>query len=401
MSTTNPVYQVLVTSGNQAPLAAGTIANLAVGQIGVFNYHTGEVITPTSDIGAVQDFFIAVGVNRSGTTALEDINKSAGQYIQSRNVNAYMLRRYGAPLPKIVDITDFTAKCDTEYGLKIEFRNQNIYSQNGYNMFAKTWQAVSGCCEGNCVDCETTASGTDVATKLILDINADPDNLVLAQYLDYTTTPGTPVVVEPEDVADWVAANPEQNLGIRLTSIAEKIDNYGLLHLTYYNPRGTDMIVTVNEGFLCNHTITTFQELAYEEGNGYDINQLEYVAGGWNGKPGPYRVSTVTNYIRKGFEYFAQPGTKYAQLTLGYDLESQSNFEKYQNNLQTIIAIPCGELTATLTPLVATLDRILNTRFAPMAGAGNALAAAIADGCDGDTRTEDLSAAASGIKFLA
>jgi uncharacterized protein (DUF2345 family) len=48
MATTNPVFQVLTTSGNQAPLAAGNrVDSLANGQLGIFNYHTGLSVDGT------------------------------------------------------------------------------------------------------------------------------------------------------------------------------------------------------------------------------------------------------------------------------------------------------------------------------------------------------------------
>jgi hypothetical protein len=361
----------------------------------VFNRHTGAALSTTSNVADSNDFFIAVGINRDGGNTLQDLNQSAGQFIQANGVTGYTLRNYSAALPKIVDITNFKIKCDTEYGIKVEFRNSAVYLEYGYTQFTKSWQAVSGCCTEDCVDCDAAGDCVELAGQLIDQINNDPDKLLLAQYIDYTTDPENPVVVAAADVAQWKEDNADLCLGIRLTSIPVSMDTYGSINLQYYNPRGTNILVMPNEGFACNVTTTTVQELKYEEGNGIDLQEMEYVAGGWNGKPGPYRVSEVTNSPRKGIEYFASATGKYHQLSLNYDLESQSNFRQYQNNLMTVLAVPCADTTATLAPLVAILDRILSNRMAP-------LASSVTGGdCVGDDRTSGMAAANNGIKILA
>lgn len=396
MSTTNPVFQVLVTSGNLAPLAAGnTIDALAVGQIGAFNYHTGLSVAVATAAAEKQDIFFAVGVNRSGTSTLEDINKSAGQFIQSKNVNAYMHRNYTAATPMIQDITGYSINAEQSYAIKVEFRNQHIYAMNGYNQFTKTWAEKGGCPtnEGDCAGCGTSGDCNEFTVKLVAQINDDGDKLLVANALDYTTTPGSPIVVPDADVAEWIEDNPGVCLGIRLTSVPERIYSYCSVNLKYFNPRGTFIITSLVEGFQCNGTVTTVQELTYEEGNGYDIKDLEYQAGGWNGKPGPYRVSELIGVAREGFESFVTSGAKYSQTTISYDLWSQSNFEKYQANLQTIIVIPCADAT-TRTGVIALLDSLF-PQFA--ANAGNA---ALGD-CVGASTTNEYAVANNGIKFLA
>ena len=397
MSTTNPVFQVLVTSGDQAPLAAGSaVSALAPGQIGVFNYHTGLSLGAASAVGDTRDIFLAVGVNRSGTSTLEDINKSGGQYIQSERVTRYMHRNYTAPAPMIVDITNYKIYAEQEYGIKVEFRNQHIYAMNGYNQFTKTWLESGGCAEsGDCVDCGTTGDCNAWTIKMVNQINLDKDELVKADFLDYTTDPDAPVVVTAANVAAWIADTDNAGLclGIRLTSIPEKIYTYCSVNLKYFNPRGTVLIPSLIEGFACNGVITIQQEVGYEEGAGYDIRDLEYTAGGWNGKPGPYRVSELLGVAREGFEYFATSSAKYSQFTLTYDLMSQSNFLKYYANNQTIIAVPCADET-TRDGLVAILDHIF-TQFP-----ANAANAALGD-CTGASHTNQYAVANNGIKFLA
>lgn len=369
MATTNPVNQVLVSSGNQAILGAGNkVDNLAVGQLGVFNAHTGLSLSAASITGDTRDIFIAVGIDPNSVGSLQDINRSAGQHIQVRNAKTYTVRGYMAAAPKIVDITDFKAKCESDYAIKIEFRNQKVYGINGYNQFSKTFNYFTSCCADAC---DTCADGNcnDLALGLVKNINADTDALVIASLIDYTTTPGTPVVIAEGAAYDaWVAdiANAGKCLGIRLTGQTEAINAYCSINMKYYNPRGTDLLVSLPTGFECNGKVTVTQELTYSEGAGYDVRALEYVAGGWNGKPGPYRVSELNGVAREGFQYFASTSVNYHLLSLTYDFMSVGGWQEYLNNLETIVAIPCAD-TTTLQGLVAVLDAIF-TQFAPMAG---------------------------------
>jgi uncharacterized membrane protein YuzA (DUF378 family) len=65
MATTNPVFQVLTSAGNQALLAAGSRPDaLNNGQIGIFNFHTGLSIDGSVPADA-KDIFIAIGINRT------------------------------------------------------------------------------------------------------------------------------------------------------------------------------------------------------------------------------------------------------------------------------------------------------------------------------------------------
>lgn len=487
MSTTNPVLQVLVTSGNQVPIAAGSaVSALAPGQAGVFNYHTGLSVGSASALADCQDVYLAVGINRTGAgggATLEDINKSSGQMIQSRLVRGYMNRCYTAPAPQIWDIAGYSAKCETEYGLKIELRNGEIYTLDGYNQFVKSFFVKTGCCTDQCVPC-ADGNCNEISNGLVTQINTDPDQLLTASYfvnaitatvaaeptaagnivVTVGTTPYTVAIVDADTVttaaakivavinsqadspyyatnllgvmtiyprvsvsgqtttlvyttpvagmtitpivaatrtavsvsgyAAFVAANPGVCLGITIsTNPTAQRPFVGDIPLRYWYLRGTVAILSLVEGFTCNGTATMTQQIIYGEGSGYDLREQEYLAGGWNGKPGPYRVSALLGVQRSGFEYFATANANYHQITLSYDMQSQSNFEHYMANLQTTVGIPCAD-TTTLTGLIAILDHIF-PQFP--ANAGNA---ALCD-CTGDETTDEYAAANNGIKLIA
>lgn len=480
MATTNPVNQVLVTSGDQAVLAAGSRPDaLAVGQVGFFNMHTGLSIDGT--VGAdAKDVYIAVGIDPLGVGSLQDINKSAGQMIQVRNAKSLTWRGYQTPLPKIIDISGFTAKCETDYVVKVEFRNGQIYHENGYNQFTKSFNYRTSCCTDSCEPC---ASGNcaELSTGLASNINADLDSLVTASYfvnrisatiaaeptaagnivvtigttaytvaivdadtvttaaakvvavvnsqadspyfgtntaglmyfypkksingstetLVYTTTLAgltiTPIVAATKtvvsDSAAFIAAVPGVCLGIRLTSNPMAINAYNGINLQYVKNRETDIIVSLTEGFACNGDTTVVQNLRRSEGSGYDIQQIEYIAGGWNGKPGPYRVSDTAVGVDRGIVYFASKTGTYGQFILTYDILSVGGWEEYLNNIQTIIAIPCAD-TTTSAGIATVLDAIF-TQFGAMTGDVSA------NGDCTNAATSTLTAATDGIESLA
>lgn len=185
MQTTNPVYNVLVTVGNQAILAAGNRPDdLNNGQLGAFNYQTGLSVDDSSDLQDLQEIYFAVGINRTtgGTDDAEDIRRSLGQMIQLEGVRALTLKGYMIEVAQVVDVTNFSAKCLTYYGIKVEFRSDRIYGLNGFNGFTKTYDFTTGCCPQvtSCDDCSTTGDPIELVDGIIANVNADDDNLVTA-----------------------------------------------------------------------------------------------------------------------------------------------------------------------------------------------------------------------------
>jgi len=186
MSRNNDVFQVLVPTGNQAILAKDKpIGDLAVGQFGVFSYKDNISVDATStDLKTRgKNFYLSVGVDIAGGSTLSDIAKSAGTHIQLRNAIAYTLGCYSPAQEKIVEVAGFTAKCDTEYGIKFEIRNQQAYRVHGFNQVIKSFVTKSPDCEG-CEDCPT-GDCVSVVKDLVADINADADGLILAEFIGY------------------------------------------------------------------------------------------------------------------------------------------------------------------------------------------------------------------------
>lgn len=356
MSRNNDVFQVLVTKGNQDALAAGnTVSDLTPGQVGVFNFESNISIDGTAP---VRNFYIAVGLDRDGDGTTDDIRKSAGSHVQSRNIAFYSYRPFEQGRPMIIEFKNFRTKCGEQYGIGIEFRNQQIYRTQGYVQFKSNYVVDGVCCDGCSTGCE---SGDDnlVAKKLVDAINMDHNGFVKAELIN----PAGTVVTDYEAfVTANQAVNSDDNpdndvkLGIRITSVNQKINSYAGIDTKYFNMRETFMVPSKLMGFECSGEFTTTQTAKITQGLGYDIQQLEYFAGGWNANPGPYRTF-AQNGLAKPIEYFAEGGTQYGILALTYDQFSIGGWQEYLNNQATIIAIPSAD-TNTTSSLLGILDKV-------------------------------------------
>lgn len=369
MSRNNDVFQVLVTKGNLAALAAGSrVTALAPGQIGVFDSNTNLSIDGT---GLNRNFYLAVGLDLDGDGVTDDVAKSSGSNIQKRNIQYYSFRPHTAGRTMKVKLGGYTADCETEYGIKLELRNQEIYRTQGYNQFTKTYSIVTGCCDG-CTPTCPSGDANEITKLLKININNDPSGLIVARAIarqDVTTaTHGTSVdintgeVVSDADLEALMAFNAAQAdvadfvyTDLEIETVTQALRTFGDLNLNYFYPRETVVIASKIEGFKCNGTLTTTQTAVFEEGNGYDIKQLEYVAKGF--KESPYRLSTL-NGVADPKVYNTVATEKYDQIALTYDQFSIGAWLEYYNNLATIIAIPEAS-TVTRQSIITILDRLV------------------------------------------
>ena len=456
MKTSNPVFQVLVTSGNQALMAKDKRPwEVLAGQLGFIDYHTGlsfDAATVAALPGEVE-FYMIVGINRGSTpaTVADDVNKSTGQLVQRRRQEYVTVKPTMPEVGKVVEVNNFSVMCETEYGIKVEFRNQQSYSVNGFNQFAKYFSTYSGCCPPTaCDECDKVGDPLQVATDIVNQINADSDKLLTASLVSWkigatitaaatgtgnttatvgTTTYQVPVVTadsttvvaqkiaaqintqagspytasnsgavlsiysrtNPEtmtgtfavtgqgvtagtitaatktaitDPTAFATANPGANAAIRITGVVGTRAGFnGSIPDKYYKG-GSDFIVSLKGGFgLCNGEVDTITKPQFPEGKGYDLQALEYEAGGWNGKTGPYRQNAATGLQRQGFEYFINSGADYTQVIIGGEQNSVSGARTYDSDNMTIIAVPCAD-TATTTALLAMVDALFKSTFA-------------------------------------
>lgn len=255
---------------------------------------------------------------------------------------------------------------------------------------------------------------TTSADKIVAAINASADPIFASNVAGAITVNGstagntftvlgagmtvnavstTDTVVTVANIPAFVAANPGATLGIRITANPLTTNLYGTINLNYTKGRSTDMSVALLEGFTCNGVVNTIQELQRVEGAGYDLRQLEFVDGGWNGKSGPYRQSTILGQERAGIVYNISLTGTYNVFSLGYDIKSASGFRDYYNACEVLIAVPCADNT-TMASLATFMDAIF-PQFGAMA---NDVAA---NGDCTNTRTGLLTAATDGLESLA
>ena len=348
----NDVFQVLPTKGNQALATSGsTVDALLPGQLGVFDANTGLAFGASVPAGT-KAITLAVGVG-SGSV-LSDIRTSAGQFIQTKGITDLTFKPHTAGQPMKVTVGSFKAECDTEYGVRVEFRNAKINRIQGFNQFSKAYMVTTPCCD----DCATGCGSLDanVLTQLfIASINADEANLVLAQAVArqalVATTHGTAAdyaagdVITDADVAALVNFNltaldaNKVFADFQLVSQPLAIGNYCSINLHYYKLLETVLIVSLIEGFGCSGATTVNQYPVFEEGSGINIQQKEYHASGWAGS-GPYKLSQVTGMGYENINYLSVKGTTYDQFIVQYNQTSESGWQEYSNVLSTVIAIP-------------------------------------------------------------
>jgi hypothetical protein len=368
----NDVYSVLVTSGNAAILAEGGIVeDLAPGQLGFFDANRNTSIDATTT-ALPREFYIAVGIDRSGSGDLEDIRQSAGQVIQRRNVSNITFRPHTAGQPMIVNVGGYKATCDTDYGIRVEFRNSRIQRIQGYNQFSKAFVVRTGCCDGCAEGCDSYDPNF-LSLLLAAEVNNDEANLILAEVVARQAltiaTHGTSVNYAPGAVMteadvqalitfNLTAADADKVFtDLKLTSIPLSINAFCQVNLGYHKLLETTLIVSLVEGFNCSGSTVVSQYPVYEEGSSDNVMQKEYHASGWQ-KSGPYKLSDVTGTAKGDIEFLAVKGTKYDQYTLQYTQTSESGWLEYENTLSTILAIP-----ATETVTRNSVANVLNVLF--------------------------------------
>lgn len=359
---------ILVTKGDAALLTKDNpVTSLAVGQLGIFSKLTNLSLDATSDAELAREFYIAVGIDTNGGTTLNDIRQSAGQLIRRSEITDLNLACYSPTRPKIVDIKSFTADCETEYGIRVQFKSKGMEQISGFNYLSKFFTVKTDCCEGGCSDTCPDGNCNELALALVTEINNDTDGIVIAELLDYTTDAENPVVVDLEDYDAWIADvdNAGDCLGIRLTTVPDAIVNWCNVNQKYVSFREMDIFVSLVEGFDCNGSVTVVQDFIAERGAGYDIAQMEQeFSGEADYGKGIYRTSAITGIPFENYNALAVKTETYLTISMGYKNTGSNGGMRSDTltNLETIIAIPCASNT-TRESIVDVLDVLLNGYF--------------------------------------
>lgn len=374
MNRNNDVFAVLVTKGNLAILPKGnTLETLTDGQVGAFDASTNLSIDSTTT-PMPPHIFLAVGINRSGTGFFEDARFSAGQKLPVKAISAYTFEPHGPGRPMIVTVSGFEAYSNTDYTIRIEFRNSRIYKIQGYNQFSSAYTVTMPCAAGTAPGSVVKIDANKLTLAMVDAINKDKKGLVKAEAIAAQAitalTHGTSVdyaagaVMTTADVNALITynANPANAAtqvftNIKLTSVPLKIGAaFCGTNLGYNKLLETVLVVSLVDGFSCGTTSVISQYPMFAQGSSANVKQKEYHASAWNGA-GPYILSDVTGTAMNRIEYLAVDGVNYDQSILQYEDNSDSGWQEYTTTLATIIAVPATD-TVTRASLATFLDAV-------------------------------------------
>jgi hypothetical protein len=350
----NDVFRVLPVNDCELLPAGDSVEDLNIGQLGAFDAATNIAIDQFTSPMPKEIYFALAYQTESGAT---DYRTSAGQLIQRQGVVGYTTKLCTSGSPMKVTVGNFKAECDTEYGVRVEFRNAKINRIQGYNQFSKAYMVKTPCCD----DCTEGCGSLDanVLTQLfVANINADESGLVFAQAVARqaltTATHGTSTnysagaVMTAADVAQLIVFNstalPAAQVfaDFQLVSQPLSIGSFCQVNLHYYKLLETVLIVSLIEGFGCSGATTVNTYPTYAEGTGINIQQKEYHASGWAGS-GPYKLSQVTGTAKGNIVYLADKNTNYDQIILEHNQTSESGWNEYMNTMSTVFAYPCDD----------------------------------------------------------
>lgn len=361
----NDVPEILFPTANALLAAGKTVSDLTVGQLGIFSEATGlSVATPT------ENFFLAVGLDTNGDGTVDDIRKSAGRNIQPGNVVYATRQNYVAPVNKVVDVTNISAKCGESFGIKVEARNEQIYNVQGTIQYRETYMAKAANCDSCADDVCEEANTAQLVKDILLSYSKRPDQFFkLEAIADMGTGETAAVRVLTAAELDTIVAATEaladkstqKKVGIRVTAFATKVQKFANVNLDYVAARQTEVLINVVGSLDAKATVNTLTELVYEQNSGYDIRELEFQTVGFReGNTGAYRIGAVT-CLPNEVTYESQLGTQYNVFTIAYDHRHRNgSWLQYDNALATYIVVPTAN--TALNTVVQTLATTLTTK---------------------------------------
>ncbi len=303
----NPIFQVLVAT-NAALLAVNKRPHeLAVGQLGIFNVDTGLSVTAALPA----NFKLGLGVGTGGT--LSDVRFSAGEHIKKALINTVYSKHPETAADQVytLDLTSFTPKFDTDYTVRINFMSGQTLQIHGFDHPSKSF-VVHTPCVG---DCTGDMDLGDFIDLVVAEVNADPEGLVVAANVTDTSITFT------------VKAEP-------FVSVV------GGINPRYSFLRQFTCTFAFTGGFDAGGYTGTNVPAVFAQGLGYDLAIAEAIAGGWNGKPGIYRLSELNDVFFGTTEINAVATKKYWTMRINHGYPSNSGgMLNYVNAMETVIAI--------------------------------------------------------------
>ena len=350
------VQQVFV--GVQGNAAIGDdIAAVAQGDFVVLD---GGINTTEANIGAITSSFFHFGIGTADGTIVSD-SFPAGV---SRTAS---VAAYAAAVDKRIGIEIGSVSCETEYLLKIRFEGEAIAKAYGYNDLIKTFSYTTECCDPCSTACPS-GSCLDLIKGLVLNVNADAENLVGAvgvsaafaaaagivdgvllteadfeDYLTYVT------VTSPKTEAEICA---DLNLGLGGTTSDPRAVVCGQDPMSL-TQTVVDFHVGLLGGFECNGSSqTVVQDIGFASGEPYQVANLARWAEGYKRKFGVYRTPFPYDTFASNGQIDPAGTYDIVTITLQTIDQGAATLNPTVNGREIIVAVDAGN-SASVTALIA------------------------------------------------
>lgn len=387
MSVNNDVYQVLVgtefdTTGGNTIESLGTSGSPAVygtSTVGMFNAKTNLSVTNVAG-----KFYFAA---RNGEDLSDNSNLTfSPQFcIDPIKIKAMSAMNYRAGQNQISYLNGFhpevtereieLGKILQTYGMKISVENKKIMKLLGIGAYTKsvfsdkvgfdtsddsgifydTTQTPAVMKTGTAlVEAYQLYKKYAVLLSLYYAINRNEDDYFQAYFVQ-----GIPAAdsahesltgVFADDVNTFATAEDGGNeVFLVIESKPLNKAHFSQINMHYYKDRFTSLNISLIEGFCCGAEIVTVLKAAPSVGEGYDVMYREYRAGGWNGRPGPYRTYAVTGLAKDEIVYHADQNKNYDLFSITYEIERIAGWLYHRSWVTVEIAleannsVTCGD----------------------------------------------------------
>lgn len=371
----NLPFQMIVTRGsvvdflNEAGKTLDELAAKTKETFAVFDRST-NLSVKLDTFDATHYCYIAYADGRGNLKFLGD------PYLELTEIESITKLPYKKATKQKIKFTNFEFLCGKEYVLKLEFRSAQIMNLQGYNTFTKTYQALGECCN-SCATCNI-ADPNKLAVGLFEALVIDKDALFdvkLAERGAATEADiavGATVQERLEKARAFVKTNANATNPAAPTKFLDlilemkehpKIAASSPINAMYQKGRSIWCLpCMVVENHVCSWAKVDdgMSTVTGEQGGGYDVRQLEYLATGWQLNPSPYKMGAELPI--NGIELVADPEGFYTQIVLDCNIMSAVNWHDAKNGMRIIIALKqasAGTANAALDPLITLLKPLV------------------------------------------
>ena len=343
----------------------------------VITVNTGDVFnngsTPFTDLSALADNTIAF-VKEDGTSVtaaalaadpnirfkIVKVQKSGSKTWFDTSLNSIKrgkVRSIGV-LPistgrnQVVNVEATSLSCNSDYLLKFVLNAPNLYPEFGFQPRYESVSLNSGCC-APCEGCgESDCKEFWISYK---------DAINAWEGLQVTATLKAPTA---KGVADDALSDTEVRAledicpVLQLSFSPDDVATWCDIPDIYAYPNGVSVDVVGVAGFECNTTITTIQEMCFEQTTGTDLGERQFASEGYAGGGIFRRASSGARMGTSQSKVDVVKADNYVLISIEWDGVTEQGFQVYQNPGLTHIAINENELAGGSdgAALIAYLD---------------------------------------------